>query len=235
MMRKIFAITLAVFLLMSCAGRENKSNKELKYDKWVESLDDSIKSEEDNIRLTEDSIRIYHEEIGKMLKLFSYVDNPRQVEGYTILSSWKNRYPLTSTGIVARITKSERFELIAVLRGGNFNQISVLSGDTVISSDVVPYDQALNYRTGGLNTVAFSGIKADSIGRFISTHENKTVTVRFLPSSSTLKLSGEQLVMIAVTWRMYSTQKNVERMERSLPLMHKKIDAYRRIKDSNAK
>ena len=231
-MKKILIAGMAAILLASCA---NKEKRESNYEKWVGTLGDSIKNTEETIRLTEDSVRILHDSIGAMLREFSYVDNPRQVEGYTILTSWRGRYPLSTTGLVARITKSEAFELIGTLRGGNFNRIEVSAGGESAVSETVAFDQALNYREGGLNTVAFSGSAADSIGELISDNAGGGITVRYIPLGKTITLSPDAARMIAQTWQLYSAQRKVQHMERLMPLMHKKIDAYRRIKDSNAK
>lgn len=203
-------------------------------EKWLASLNDSISTYQKQIEEVNNDIEEARKNVGNMIGHFEYVEKPRQVEGYYILNGWKNKYPLMNTGLVARVNKSEGFELIATLTGAHFNEIGVTSGTTTLQSAVVPHDQALNYRAGNLNTVCFSGERADSIGAFIAANESATVTVAYLNGkrSGTHPLSEGEKTMIAQTWRLYHSQKELHKLEKEIPRLSGKISACRRMLES---
>lgn len=225
----ILLIGMLPILSAGCSGNPKKEEGKKARAEWVASLDDSIKFCEWEIDSCKNNIQILHDKVGDMLKGFVAISNPREVEGYTIRNGWQNRYPLQSTGIIARITMDEGFELIAANTGKPFQQIEVRSGDKSCVSEIVPHDQGLNYRRGNLTTVLFSGEKADSIGMFISENSLNGVTLVFINNGpvSSMKIPHDNLNMIADTWMVYSTHKEVERLEREVPILHQKINVLR--------
>jgi len=240
MTRKSIAIAaLAVMILQggvsSCVKRVEKSAKAVEREEWRVSLKDSIKSVEKEISDIEGQLEFLHEKIGTLLTAFTHVSNPREVEGYTILSGWQGRYPLKSTGIVARITEDEGFEIIAALSKGTFDAIAAESGESYVESVVVPHDQALNYRLPGLNTVAFTAGRADSIGSFIASAPGD-VTIIYLSGgrrAGSLHLPAATKQMLADTWELYSSQHQAEQLERKIPMLSGKLQAIRRMADGN--
>ena len=179
----------------------------------------------------EDQLAEAREKVGGIVGSFDYVNNPRQVEGYYIFNGWKDRYPMQKTALVARVTEDEHFELIATLTGAHFNEVGVTSEGETVSSEVVPHDQALNYRAGNLNTVCFSGSRADSVGEFIASHSTSEITVIYLEGKKTgsLTLPSDEKQMIARTWELYAAQKNLHTLEKELPRLSGKIAACRRM------
>jgi len=105
----IYVLAVSAVLSTGCTRRQERSRNADKYDQWLESLTDSVAALQETQKLTEDSLTALYTGVDEMLRKFSYVDNPREVEGYTILSSRRGSYPLTRTGISARIAKSEDF------------------------------------------------------------------------------------------------------------------------------
>lgn len=227
-LKKTIFCTLAASAAITagCTRRQERSRNADRYDQWLASLNDSVKALQETQRLTEDSLTDLYTEVDAMLQRFSYVDNPREVEGYTILSSHRGSYPLSRTGIAARIAKSEDFELIAVLSGGSFSRITLSDASGSISSSTVPHDQGLNYHIGSLNTVLFTGPEADSIGMFVAKDPSRPITVAF--GSNRHRLPESDARMIAETWKLSDTRRRIKRMELELPVISKKIDAYRR-------
>ncbi len=222
----IYVLAVSAVLSTGCTRRQERSRNADKYDQWLESLTDSVAALQETQKLTEDSLTALYTGVDEMLRKFSYVDNPREVEGYTILSSRRGSYPLTRTGISARIAKSEDFEIIAVLSGGSFTHITLSDGTSTAGSATVPHDQGLNYRSGNLNTVLFSGPEADSIGMFVAKDPSRSITVAYGNRSERLQPSDAQ--MIAETWTLAKMRKDIRRMELSIPVISKKIDACRR-------
>lgn len=223
-------------MTVSCVRKVEKSDKAIEREQWHASLADSIKATEKVISETESQLEFLHEKIGELLTSFSHVDNPREVEGYTILSGWKNRYPLKSTGVAARITEDEGFEIIAALSKGNFDAIEVECGGQSVVSGTVPHDQALNYRLPGLNTVAFTAGKGDTIGSFVS-GATGNVTLFYLNGSrraGSLVLDSDTRRMISDTWELYSSQRQAEKLERTLPLLNSRLQTIRRMADNGS-
>lgn len=199
--------------------------------KWIESLHDSIKIYQKDLEEIETKLTDARNQVGIMVEHFDYVNDPRQVEGYYIFTGWKNRYPLQKTGLVARVTEDERFELIATLTGAYFNEIGVSAAGETVATDVVPHDQALNYRAENLNTVCFTGAKADSVGQFISTHSMDEINVIYLNGNKTgtLTLPSDEKQMVARTWELYAAQRKIHNYEKELRLFSGRIAACRKI------
>lgn len=223
---------MSALLLSGCGGKKDTAPHA--YDDWKASLADSIAAVDRDMRLTKDSIEAYHAEVASLLDGFTHVDNPRLVEGYTICRGWESKYPLATTGLIARVTADEGFELVAALRGGTFDHISATAGGQTVESAVVPYDQALNYRQDGLNTVAFTGAAADSIGRLIAS-AGTAVEIAYLNTgrAGAVTLTRQAADMIGRTWRLVNAQRNSERLERQVSLLSARLDMLRRVKDND--
>lgn len=230
MIKKLFAFAFtAIILLPSCRVKTPEAVEQRQ--NWLLSLNDSISKYEKEKTVVEGQLQEARERVGQMVGSFDYVKNPRQVEGYYIFNGWKDRYPMQKTALVARVTEDERFELIATLTGAHFNEIGVTSSGETVATDVVPHDQALNYRAGNLNTVCFYGTAADSVGQFIASRSNSEFTVAYLEGKKTasLTLPSDQKQMIARTWELYAAQRNLHTLEKELPRLSGKIAACRRM------
>ena len=64
---------------------------------------------------------------------------------------------------------------------------------------------------------------------FIAAHEGDDVTIEYLNPgrSGSLKLSADQRAMIAETWRLYDTRRQIRRLEKEMPMLSRRIDACR--------
>lgn len=229
---KSYISSLLSFMLIASSGCAPKKPEAAEQrEKWLTSLNDSIAMYQNKLQTVNDSLQEARKRVGEIIGNFEYVNNPREVEGYYILNGWKNRYPLNQTGLVARVTEDERFELIATLTGAHFNEIGVTAGGMTVQSEVVPHDQALNYRANSLNTVCFTGPKADSIGALIASNESGRISVTYLNGSRTgsFKLPDNEKSMIAATWHLYHRQSSVHSLEKELPRLSGKIAACRRM------
>lgn len=235
MKKLLFAIAVASSLLSvsSCVGIRKPEAAE-KHEQWVESLNDSIARYKAQADSASEQLNLLRSRIEEMLPNFDHISNAREVEGYYIYKGWSSRYPLTSTELVARISEGEGLELIAALSGGVFDRITVSSGGNSVSSAVVPHDQALNYRAGNINTVCFSGAQADSVAAFIADAPG-AVSVSFNGGAKNhgLNLSPAAKEMIAATWRLYAAQRESHRLEKTLPLLSRKVDLCRRMLHEN--
>lgn len=224
MIKKISILFSILMLLASCAGSTGKGDK-LKHD-YRKVLEDSVKVVEREIDSCQTQMAKLNTAIGQEISNFTEVKKPREVEGYYILKGWSARYPLTSTGIIARISLSEQLELIAMNSNQSFDAIAVRSGEYSAQSAVVPHDQALNYRNGSASTVMFSGKEADGVAETIANNELNPVTLLFLQNGKpkgSIKLSTDTKKMISATWLLYSHRRKLQLCERMLPMLTRKM------------
>ncbi len=213
-----------------CSSAEQRRKDKTERDRhaWREELTDSVEAIRERIASNGEQLRVLTQDLNGMLPSFIKVDNPRHVEGYYILRDFDSNYPLHSTGLAARLTMSEQLELVAALSGGTFTSIRVKTADAGVSSATVPHDGALNYREGGLNTVAFSGPLCDSIGRFIALNDNSRIELEFMEGdrvTGRTTLSDKTKRMVARTWTLSNTRARITQLERSIPLDNRKLES----------
>lgn len=224
--------TVLAALTAACSGGGHNSNEApSEHRNWILSLNDSIKNTEAEITSIQTYIDSLHNAVGDMLQNFRHVSNPREVEGYTLANSLTGQLPLTSTGLAARITEGEGFELLSALSGNTYCQLRAVSPEGTAATTVVPHDQALNYRHAGYNTVAFTGAAADSVGQLIAFAPEGKVKIEFLQPSgrvaSTFTLPAARQKAIAETWRLYDAQSTAERLEIQVKMLNRKISLLR--------
>lgn len=229
-MNKILALTAGVVLTIGAIGcnrkNEAKERVQAEREKWEASLPDSLKAVEHQADSVKTELQALHNSFDAMVHSFDYVDNPREVEGYYIAGAWKGNYPLKTTGLIARITKSEKLELIAALAGGaHFDRLRVETDGLTAETSVVPHDQALNYRMTGLNTVCFSDSAANSCAKLIAENNGSDIKIIYLEGDrQTGSLSypkPAQSVMLS-TWNLYEVSSRIARDERMIPMLAKK-------------
>lgn len=215
-----------------CVSRNNSEGEKARAD-YASSLGDSIAAIEQQIDSCNSTIGVLRDKVAGWLPDFTTVSNPREAGSYVILTSYKNRYPLASTGLLARINDSGQFELVAALSGKAFESITVNGPSVTASSAVVPHDQALNYRTAALTTVSFTGAQADSIGQLIADNELNPLTVTYMQGRpvQSWRIPESDAKMISYTYMLYSSQRELNRLERRVPMLHEKINLLRAHKE----
>lgn len=227
-MKKITIAILPALLLASCAG--GNADKDKAKNDYRQALADSVTAAQRNVDSCENRLKVMTDNVNQWMRDFTVVDNSREVEGYYIFNGWQNRYPLQSTGMVARISNGERLELIAALKGSTFNAVMVESGEKSATTAVVPHDQALNYRREGLNTVMFAGAEADSVAQIIADNELNVVKVIFLENGKpkgSWQIPEDYKKMISATWMLYSSRQQQMRLEAEMKKEFKKIEILR--------
>lgn len=234
-MRRVFFksltfVVLAVAIIFGTAtcGRKNEAKERIKAErqKWEASLPDSLQAVERQTDSIKKELQALNNSFEAMSHTFEYVDNPREVEGYYIAGGWKANYPLKSSGLIARITKSEKLELIAALSGGvHFDRVRVEAGGQSAETSVVPHDQALNYRMTGLNTVCFSDSAASSCARLIAENNGTAIKLIYLEGdrqTGTLSYPEQAQSLMLSTWNLYEVISRISRDEHMIPLLAKK-------------
>lgn len=228
-MKKSVILGLAVAALLAGCAKKNESGKEMQKSYSV-ALEDSIKNVTFRMDSCNDVAKSLQDKIGSLLPEFRGVSNAREVEGYMIFQGWENRYPLQQTGMVARLSESRQLELVAVLKGGEFDRIRVNVPSETAETAAVPFDQALNYRQSGLNTVLFTGPEADSVARLIADNELNPITVTFLnggKATGTWKMNHDNAKMITMTYLLYSATKDHKRLEQESLKLGEKLKLLR--------
>lgn len=216
----------AMMPLTSCTGNSDKDKARREY---VSGLNDSIQALKSEIDSCNAQISILQEQQDVWLRDFTTVSNSREAAPYMIFNGFQDKYPPTSTGLIARLAENGQFELIASLKGARFDRITVTSDSESATSDVVPADQALNYTADGLTTVLFTGTRADSIGRLIADNDLNNIRVVYLNGNpvSTWSLPVSYRNMIMASFQLYDAQRTIGRLERRVPLLNRKIDLLR--------
>lgn len=214
-MKKIFILSAAGLLLLMGCAKKNESGKEMQKN-YHAALVDSVKAVTAEIDSCNDMAKTLSDKVGQLLPEFRAVDNSREVEGYLIFQGWEKRYPLQSTGLVARLSASHQIELVGVLKGGYFDQIRINVPSATAETSVVAYDQALNYRANGMNTVMFSGDEADAVAKLIADNELNPITVTFLnggKTTGTWKMPNDYAKMITMSYLLYSSYREQKALE----------------------
>lgn len=226
---KINLFFIAIIItLASCVGRNNDGEK-AKED-YGRSLNDSIDAYKQEIDSCNEQISLLRDRVNNWLRDFTNVSNPREAGSYMIMTSAQNMYPLSTTGIIARLNDSGQFELIAALSGRPFDCISVVSNRESVTSQIVANDQALNYRTESLTIVMFQGEKADSIGMLISDNQLNPITVNYLNGGKSIgsyQLGEKEAKVISYTYLLYKDNKEMKKLEHRIPMLHEKINLIR--------
>ena len=222
---------LLMLLIAGCgAGKEKRERIARERESWESSLSDSITA----ARAMQDSVKGRLDELqtstNELLSRFRCVDNPREVEKYYLPDVKGATYPLTRTGLTARLTASETLELIAVNTSRPFDQIEVRRGGESAASAVVPHDQALNYRNGTMTTVAFSGTAADSVAALVASMPEREVTLLFIQgfiqggaTVATVPLSAIDRECVSLAWRLADARREVRLSEKRLTQLARRI------------
>lgn len=228
--KQILSISAVVFFMLAFGGcrrkNEAKERVQAERERWEASLPDSLKEVEHQTDSIRAELKALNNSFEAIIHTFEYVDNPREVEGYYIAGAWKNKYPLKSTGLVARLTKSENLELIAALAGGaHFDRLRVEANGETAETSVVPHDQALNYRMTGLNTVCFSDSAATSCAKLIAENNGSDIKILYLEGdrqTGILSYPKQDQAIMMSTWNLYEITSRISRDERMIPMLAKK-------------
>ena len=227
---------LLIIATTSCA-KIKKPQAEIEHENWISGFSDSIayyRSLSESINTTLEDI---NSQISNKLQNFELIKNPREVSGYYLLKGWNKKVPLTSTGLYVRINENEKLELIATLAGSTFNQIAVKTGGEEYYSEVVPHDQAFNYRHERYNTVYFSGGKTDTIIECIAAHHFDKVNLEFIEGGKkrNFQLPEDEKSMVFQTWDLYDLQNRAHILQKELWINSRKIETFRRMMDRHDK
>lgn len=232
-MKLLKVLPIALLMIVAGASCTNKKNTKDASGDYARSLSDSIAIVQQQIDSCQTAIEDARTQIEEWLPDFETVTNPREAGSYMIYRAVRNSYPLQHTGITARIDDAGILELIAAL-DTPFDQIGAVTDTESVDSDVVPNDQALNYRTANLTTVMFSGQKANDVAKFIADNQLNAVRVNYYSGGRNLlsrKIPEGELKAIMATWMLYDAQTKLQQLERRQAMLGEKVKIFRAHKD----
>lgn len=118
-----------------------------------------------------------------LMTYFTKVHNPDLGDDYDyyVVKECKGRNFFERTGVEGRVSPSGEFYIISSLTGRpvKHTSISVVSGSSEATTSTVAYDDELNYRSGGTETITFTGAQTDTIGQFLCNNPSGKITLRF--------------------------------------------------------
>lgn len=228
----------ALTSLTGCDSARKRQKEEAARNRaaWIDELRDSVAATQQTIENYGQQLRELQTQTQEMLGAFTKVENPRLVEGYYIMSQWTGNCPPKGTSVVARILLSEQMEVLASLAGGSFDRIEVIAGENRYTTPAVPHDQALNYRDGSTNVVAWSGAPADTVGHLITDNAGSPVTINYYEGprrTGSLNLDQQTRDRMASTWALYDTRRRSGALERALPMLTRKLESMQSRIDSS--
>ena len=222
-----FSFVLGIAALCSC-GSKNKE-KVSGVEAYKKSLNDSIRACQTEIDSCNEQISILRDKVGSWMHEFVTVTYPSGNGGYIILASAKNLYPMKSSGLIARVSTSGKFELIAALAGKKFDRITVeATGQSASSSIIASGGGAASPQ--GLVSAIFVGEKAAAIGKLIADNELNPITVIYEKDGSEVQridLSNEYAKVVSMTYLFYQDNYDMKILEKKVPLLNAKIDLIR--------
>ena len=229
-MKKYSILLIAILIITGCSKLKTPPAISER-NQWIESFKDSIDFYSKQAERINKDLLECNDRMARLLDNFEHISNPREVTGYYILKGWKSKLPFTHTAIYARVNENENIELIATLAGGTFTSISVTNGEEEISSQSVPYDQAMNYRHANYNTVCFIGNKSDSVAEFINRHQDSRLSLLFKGGgkNNNFVIPEDEKRMISQTWELREMQIRQQQLQKELWINSRKIDTYRRM------
>lgn len=228
MRNKYGALLLAVAVGVTAAGCAGKSAKErvaAQRQQWEESLKDSVATAERQVDSVKNRISALRESTDKLLRRFRCVDNPKEVEKYYLPEVAGFSYPLTSTGLAARVMANEQFELVAAYQGASFTNIRIQADGKQMRTHAVAPDQGLNYRSGNMTTISFTGRDVDSLAYMLA-DISVPVVVTYMEGErrvGEIKLSGPQTEALRLSAALASERRETLLSEKLLTLMSHKL------------
>lgn len=161
-------------------------------------------------------ISVLEEENKQLSGNFKYIKHPDMVEGFYIHKSIADETDKTDRiAIEPRIDENDMFYIVSYLTGHDVKHTSVKlsnkSGNSV-SSAVVPYDEAQNYRynSGGVTyeIVTFNNNQCDTLGYFAADNADSPLKVTYQGKKAySMQLNAKHVKAIAETYR-FATNKN---------------------------
>lgn len=152
------------------------------------------------IALTDSLLAVAQLRGDSLQRLLRKIDNP--IEPYFVVGGLGT----VNNGLDPRLMPDGSFYILSRLSSPKIRHtsISVCAPDgTSASTTSVNRDGEQNDDTGGVETITFVGSDADTIGRFVTSHRNEPLELRFISANSrstAITLSPKQIEAIKVAY-----------------------------------
>ena len=180
---------------------------------------------------TTDSLCAYYLHVQDSLKqYFTFVNDPKLVEGYYVAKGLNSRNLFNTTGVEARISPDGEFYMISSLttRPVKHTSIVLKCGNDEASTATVTYDGDRNYRSGGTEMITFVGAECDTIGKYLAVHPDANGSIIFKGASNyTLPLSATDRQAIARTYSLANAIAESKRMAMRRDFLDKQLQLAR--------
>ncbi len=143
-------------------------------------------------------------QVDSLAPLFKTIADEKLVEPYRVIKSATGDL-FSTTGIESRLTQAGEFYMISSLNGNpvKHTSVSLSSQAERATTDNIPYDDAINYRSGNSEMITFTSTRCDTLGRFAIAHDNVKLTLTFHGKRDySMTLSPKAVHSIADTYRM---------------------------------
>lgn len=175
--------------------------------------------------------------LDSLKPLMTHVNVPG-TEGYMLKSSMVDPTFMNKTGLSPRVSENGEFYLVSSVNpagGLKHWSVSAVVGDMIATTDTVPYDGTLNFRTGNSEVITFTPAGSRGIGELVAAHEGHPVKILFNGQSgrtSSISLNAAQIDGIATAYRyaravneMRDATINRERLNARADKLREQIDA----------
>lgn len=175
--------------------------------------------------------------LDSLKPLMVHIDVPG-TEGYMIKSTSVDPGFMNRTGVSPRVSEIGEFYLVtSVNPAGGLQHWSLTAavGDMMATTDTVPYDGALNFRTNNSEVITFTPAGSDTIGSLIAQNPGLPVKILFNGQngrSHSITLNAGQIDGIATAYRyalavntMRDATVELERLNARQAALQKQIDA----------
>lgn len=170
-------------------------------------------------------------QVDSLYPLFVRVNAADLVEPYDVIMLNATSDNLFSTNrIEARLTPAGEFYMISSLNGNpvKHTSVSLSSNGATARTEEVPYDDAINYRTGNSEMITFSAARCDTLGRFAVAHDNSKLTLTFHGKRDyKTTLSAATVHAIADTYRMADATARKNSLAKQKELLQAKLQLAR--------
>ncbi len=224
------AILFVMVIGAGCSRPRHRERIAEERARWEASLPDSLERAERQLDSLKTALEAMRGRVATLLDLCRCVENPAEVEKYYIPDLDGLRYPLTTTGLVGRMTASENLELVAVCQGASFDCLEVEVEGQRARTATVPADGALNYTAAGLTTVAFSGKEADSVAALIARYPDVAPRIRYIEKGKRVKeisLGNPERQSVVIVSHLCMARHDVLLGEKKVGILSRKIGVLR--------
>lgn len=175
--------------------------------------------------------------LDSLKPLMTHVNVPG-TEGYMLKSSMVDPAFMNKTGLSPRVSENGEFYLVSSVNpagGLKHWSVSAVVGDMIATTDTVPYDGTLNFRTNNSEVITFTPAGSRGIGELVAAHEGFPVKILFNGQSgrtSSISLNAAQVDGIATAYRyahavneMRDATINRDRLNARADKLREQIDA----------